>query len=117
MTILGFVFLTIATQPWLTTYILSHKMFSGVIAYGFFSAIVDGMPPPGPNSGVLYRWVHASLNALALNIITALTAFFPRIAQLLGRVPIAQPDPPAEPATGKLLQMPSQGSQTPPPAA
>jgi hypothetical protein len=45
-------------------------VFTGIAIalYWVFSAVVSGMPQPGPNSSTAYVWAYTSLHVLAANI-------------------------------------------------
>lgn len=39
-----------------------------LIGYYIFAAVSGGMPTPGPNAGVAYRWVFSSLSLLNASV-------------------------------------------------
>ena len=52
----------------ITTFILAHPGWVGIIAYWIFSAAVSSLPDPGPSDGRGYKWLFGFLNKIAGNI-------------------------------------------------
>ena len=58
----------------------AHPAMFSIVGYFIFSAVVGGMPDPGPTSGSGYKWLHNSLHILAGNISQAVSAKYPAIS-------------------------------------
>ena len=48
------------------------------VLYWIFSAVVGGMPLPGPSSKIIYQWAFQSFHILAGNITVAFASRFPQ---------------------------------------
>lgn len=60
----------------------THPFGCAVTGFLLVNALAAGMPPPVPGSGIAYRWMHGSLNALALNVEALVRARYSRLPQL-----------------------------------
>ena len=59
--------------------ILAHPAIALAAGYIALNCLVAGMPAPAANSGLGYRWLYGSLNALALNIRELARAHYPQV--------------------------------------
>ena len=59
--------------------ILAHPAILALFGYILLNCFVAGMPEPTPTSGLAYRWLYGSLNALAVNILQIIRAIYPRL--------------------------------------
>jgi hypothetical protein len=50
------------------TFIHTHPGTSAFLGYVLFMAIVSGMPEPGPDSSVAYKWAYRTLHIVAVNL-------------------------------------------------
>ena len=64
------------------TIIQAHPDLCLFLGYLIFCAVAGGMPPPEQGSGVGYRWLHGSLNLLALNLQSVVRARVPEASCL-----------------------------------